>query len=39
MIWPVLLAVAVILWLVLIWLNWPQVEGEDADKEWWEDHP
>jgi len=34
-IWPVLLAVVVFLWLVLVWLNWPQVEGKDADKEWW----
>lgn len=39
MIWTVLLAVASILWLILIWLNWPQDKSEDADKEWWEEEP
>lgn len=39
MTWYVLLAVVVILWIILLFLNWPQVDGEDADKEWWEDNP
>jgi hypothetical protein len=39
MIWIILLALASFLWLVLVWLNWPQDEGEDNDKEWWEENP
>lgn len=39
MTWYVLLAVAAVLWLALVWLNWPQNEDGDADKAWWEDNP
>lgn len=33
--WYVLLAVAAVLWLALVWLNWPQSETDD--KELWEE--